>query len=146
MTTPTLRGMADADLERVAVLSDQLGYPIELATLRENVARVRERTDHGLFVAADPELGVVGWTHVHAVHTIDAGSWAEIASFVVDAACRRRGVGRTLMEVVERWARDRGFDRLRVRSNVLRDESHRFYLGVGLERLKTQHVYQKSLR
>jgi len=146
MTSLILRAMADADLERVAGLSDQLGYPIDLATLRENVARVRERADHGLFVAADPERGAVGWTHVHAVHTVDAGSWAEIGSLVVDSACRRLGVGRALMAEVERWARGRTFDRLRVRSNILRDESHRFYPGVGLELLKTQHVYQKRLR
>ena len=146
MNPLTLRAMADADLSRVAELSDLLGYPIDLAALRENVARVRDLPDHGLFVAADPDLGIVGWTHVRTVHTVDSGSYAEISSLIVDSTCRRRGVGRALVEAVEGWARDRGFDQLRVRSNVVRPESHRFYPGVGLEHQKTQHVYGKRLR
>src|SRR4051812_48435408 len=110
MTTLTIRDMADPDLDRVAVLSDLLGYPVDAATLRENVGRLRDLPDHGLFVAVDPGLGVVGWTHVHAVHTVDSGSYAEIGALVVDAACRRRGVGRALVWKVERWARDRVLD------------------------------------
>ena len=96
-------------------------------------------------MAVVPEVEVAGWTHVHTVHTVDSGSYAEIGALVVDPKCRRQGAGRALVRGVERWARDRGLQRLRVRSNVLRSESHQFYPGVGLERIKTQHVYGRSL-
>src|SRR5690242_20475617 len=108
MTTLQIRVMADADLDRVRVLSGQLGYPIEGQALRDNVRRVQGLSDHALFVAVDPEAGVGGWIHVHAVHTVDAGSWAEIGSLVVDAALRRKGVGRALLRRVEQWAADQG--------------------------------------
>jgi GNAT superfamily N-acetyltransferase len=145
MTPVTIRPMEDADLERVAVLSGQLGYPVDRPTLERCVRRIQAMPDHAVYVAVIPEIGVAGWTHVHTVHTVDSGSYAEIGALVVDARCRRLGAGRALVREVERWARGRGLERLRVRSNVLRPESHQFYPGVGLERIKTQHVYGRSL-
>jgi GNAT superfamily N-acetyltransferase len=64
---------------------------------------------------------------------------------VVDAAQRGLGVGRALVDAVESWARTRGLDRVVVRSNVVRLESHPFYERIGYKRIKTQHVYRKGL-
>jgi GNAT superfamily N-acetyltransferase len=52
-------------------------------------------------------------------------------------------VGRGLVETVEAWGRARGLEEVLVRSNILREESHLFYVKLGYERSKTQHVYRK---
>jgi len=45
----------------------------------------------------------------------------------------------------ERWARERGFRKIRVRSNALRTEAHVFYPALGFARSKTQHIYDRPL-
>jgi GNAT superfamily N-acetyltransferase len=64
---------------------------------------------------------------------------------VVDAAARRCGIGTLLVDAAQQWARAAGLSEIIVRSNVVRDASHVFYLALGYRRLKTQHVYAKSL-
>jgi GNAT superfamily N-acetyltransferase len=74
-----------------------------------------------------------------------AGARAEIVGLVVDAAARRRGVGTLLVNAAEQWARAANLADIVVRSNVMRDASHGFYLASGFGRVKTQHIYAKSL-
>jgi GNAT superfamily N-acetyltransferase len=45
----------------------------------------------------------------------------------------------------EAWARARGCPSLTVRSNVVREHAHPFYESLGFARIKTQHVYGKTL-
>lgn len=55
------------------------------------------------------------------------------------------GVGATLLAAAEAWAAARGHDTLRVRSNVIRVDAHRFYERLGYERVKQSLVFQKHL-
>ena len=76
---------------------------------------------------------------------IEVGAWVEIVGLVVSSKARRSGIGRRLIAEVERWAASLGAERVVVRSNTKRDESHRFYPAMGYEMVKTQAVYQKKL-
>ncbi|MBX5480880.1 MAG: GNAT family N-acetyltransferase [Myxococcaceae bacterium] len=140
----TVRRMAQADLERVAQLSGQLGYPVALSALDDRFARIASDPRQALFVAEDAGR-VIGWIHVHPQVLLESGSFAEIGGLVVDASVRRSGAGRALVAEAERFARTHGFVRLCVRSNVARVEAHAFYPALGFKRLKTQHVYEKAL-
>jgi GNAT superfamily N-acetyltransferase len=145
MESITVRWMTQNDLHAVAELSGELGYP----SSREDVARrfdlLRSRVDHAMLVAETAEGRIAGWIQVHPVHTLETDATAEIGGLVVGASFRRHGAGRALVAGAERWAREQGFARIRVRSNVVRPEAHRFYPGVGYELLKTQHTYGKAL-
>ena len=77
--------------------------------------------------------------------SLESGEQAELAGLVVSSDARRLGVGRALVAAAEAWTRAAGFPTLRVRSNVLRAESHAFYRSVGFVPVKTQHTYEKSL-
>jgi GNAT superfamily N-acetyltransferase len=127
----------------VAALSGQLGYP---AVAERMAARFRELAadpDAGIFVAEAPDGAVAGWIHVCGRRSLESDSHAEIAGLVVDAALRRQGIGRRLVESAEDWARRHGYASLRVRSNVARDVAHDFYGGLGFRRTKSQHVYER---
>jgi GNAT superfamily N-acetyltransferase len=54
--------------------------------------------------------------------------------------------GAALLAQAEEWARKRNVRTIRLRSNVVRERAHLFYLGEGYERIKTSHVFQKELR
>lgn len=137
--------MREGDLARVATLSGTLGYPVDVAEVRARFARLVAAAEGALFVAELAPQGVVGFIHVHGRILLESAPHAEIAALVVDDVARRTGVGRAPVGAAEAWARDHGFDRARVRSNVAREESHRFYPALGYVVAKTQHVYERRL-
>ena len=131
------------DAARIAELSGVLGYPSDAAALGARLARLLARDGELLLVAEDEAGRIVGWTYAAERETIESPARCELLGLVVDASARRRGIARRLVGAVERWAADRGLDRVVVRSNVVRPESHPFYQGIGYARVKTQHTYEK---
>jgi GNAT superfamily N-acetyltransferase len=134
-----------ADANGIAELSGTLGYPVSGQTMEQRLTRVLKLETHSVFVA-ERNGEVVGWTHGAEQETLELGCRGEIWGLVVAENERGRGVGRRLIEAVEKWARDRGLENMSVRSNVVRPESHPFYERIGYTRYKTQHAYRKQLR
>jgi GNAT superfamily N-acetyltransferase len=133
--------MAAADAERAAALASELGYAGATAALiADRLAKVMDRPDHAVWVC-DEGGDLLGLLHAQQMDRIISEPYAEILHLVVSQRARRGGVGRALVARAHDWARERGCARLRVRSNVVRDAAHDFYLALGFERLKTQHVY-----
>ena len=129
------------DAGAVAALSAELGYPVGEAEVVERLAEMGEG-EHRVYVART-DGRVVGWLHVAGVRRLEAPAYAELGGLVVARAARRRGIARRLVESARAWAAARGYSRLRVRSNVLRDEAHRFYPSLDFERTKDQAVYER---
>ncbi len=134
------------DAARLAKLSEVLGYPVEPELMKRRLERLLSRPDHVVLVAESQTDGVVGWIHAAEQDILEIGRSCEILGLVVAADQRGHGVGRRLMEWVERWAFERGLKQLSVRSNVARAESHPFYERLGYTRVKTQHAYWKHMR
>jgi ribosomal protein S18 acetylase RimI-like enzyme len=141
----SIRAARPEDVERLAILCGQLGYPVAVRALRQRLEVIEESDDHAVFVAATPGGQVIGWVQVCARRLLVAGRLAEIEGLVVDQQYRRRGAGRQLMAQAEGWARSQGCEHLEVRSNVLRPEAPAFYPALGYENYKTSRVYLKTL-
>lgn len=134
------------DAPRMAELSGILGYPASAQTMEQRLTRVLKLETHSVFVA-ERNGAVVGWAHGAEQELLELGCRCEILGLVVAENERGRGVGRRLVEAVEKWARDcGGLENIFVRSNVVRPESHPFYERIGYTRYKTQHAYRRSLR
>jgi GNAT superfamily N-acetyltransferase len=127
------------------VLSGVLGYPVAVEVLAERLERLMSRADQVVLVAEMAEGQVGGWIHGADQDLLESERRCEILGLVVDQAFRARGVGRRLVAAVEAWASGRGLERMAVRSNVARTDSHPFYERLGYERAKTQHAYRKRL-
>jgi GNAT superfamily N-acetyltransferase len=140
-----IRSASDADADALASLSTQLGYPCGAAAMRTRLERVRERNAGAVFVAEDSQWRVVGWTHVVERFHLEDEPFVELAGLVVDESVRSTGIGAALLRAVESWAREQGHDRLRVRSNVVRERAHRFYAREGYAERKRQVVFDKPL-
>ncbi len=134
------------DTERIAELSTQLGYPATAEEVRERLSAICSRDDHDFFVAALPDGDVAGWAHVYVRRPVMLDPLAEVEGLVVDERHRRTGIGRTLMNHVEQWARVHGCHIVNLRSNVIREEAHGFYLRLGYDEVKHQKVFRKLLR
>jgi GNAT superfamily N-acetyltransferase len=132
------------DAEDLARLCAQLGYPATSAQLASRLDLIARRSGHEVIVALRGNM-VVGWLHVLRDIHLESGEFAEIAGLVVDADHRNGGVGRALIQAAETWARERGVAALRVRTNVVRADAHRFYQREGYKLQKEQKVFSKML-
>lgn len=139
--TCEIRPMESGDLPRVSELSAQLGYPVSVQALERRFLRMAAHSEQALLVAQSGAQ-IVGWIHVHPQLLLEADAFAEIGGLVVDQQARRTGAGRALVAAAQRWAQEHGFERIRVRSNINREEAHDFYPALGFVRLKTQHTYE----
>ncbi|HVG24913.1 MAG TPA: GNAT family N-acetyltransferase [Thermoanaerobaculia bacterium] len=139
-----VRHAAAGDAPSIASLAGELGYPCEIAPMRARLEPLLRSEDDAVFVAVSG-VAVVGWAHVAAVHLVESESYAELRGLVVAEALRSRGFGERLLGAAEEWARSRGFARIRVRSNTLRERTHRFYERHGYTTTKSQKVFDKRL-
>lgn len=141
-----VRPMARGDLAAVAELCAQLGYPIAGDALAHHFELLREAPQNALLVAEETgDEQVVGWVHVAGRVSLETGPFAQISGIVVDEHERGQGVGRALMAAAEAWADERGYDELRLWSNVVRERAHHFYEQLGYEHVKTSKVFRKAL-
>jgi len=136
--------MERRDVDGVADLVTQLGYPSTPRDIARRFERIDGRDDQALLVADDGSA-VVGWMHVGSHPYLESDDSAEILGLVVAEGQRSRGVGGALVGAAETWAAERGCQVIRVRSRITRDRAHAFYERGGFERIKTQYCFQKTL-
>lgn len=137
--------MAITDIPAVAELATQLGYPSTAAQIERRFHALEETPDASVLIAENPEGTVLGWIHVFRTRHLESDPGAEIGGLVVDEAARGRGVGSALVTAAEVWAKERGYEMVSVRSNVIRVEAHEFYKSRGYEVLKSQVKLRKTL-
>jgi GNAT superfamily N-acetyltransferase len=140
-----VRAVRKEDGEALARLAGELGYPTTMDQVRERLATVEGNSDCATFVAVTPREEVVGWIQISRICALEVETRAEITGLVVDSRHRGAGVGRRLVERGESWARENGLSVMGVRSNVLRERAHSFYLRLGYAVIKSQKVFRKNL-
>ena len=139
-----IRLMTSGDIDRVAELAGELGYPVAPELLERRFAALTGGDTEVIYVA---ELNgdVVGWIHLREFYDILEEPTMEIRGLVVDARCRGEGIGQGLVEAGERRAQERAIRRLRVTSNVTRERAHRFYERLDFAKVKTSFYMVKAL-
>jgi GNAT superfamily N-acetyltransferase len=139
-----VRSAEAGDAAAVASLAGELGYPTDEPAMRARLAALAASSSDAVFVGArDGE--VAAWIHVAIVQSLEADPFAEIRGLVVTESARGAGLGTRLVEAAEAWARERRAFRVRIRSNVTRLETRRFYERRGYVVTKTSNVFDKRL-
>jgi len=137
----TIELASAADVDALAVLSGELGYPATSAQVASRLADFP--ADHRVWVARTD--GVVGWIHAYVARHLVLDPYVEIGGLVVGEGERGRGIGPRLIEQACEWARALGCDRVGVHSNVVRADAHRFYEREGFVLEKRQGVFTRRL-
>lgn len=139
----TIRLASAGDVERIAALCQQLGYPSSHEQVRRRLRQLQDE-GHAVYVAEQSDGYVVGWVHVHTRELVVTDRQAEIEGLVVDESHRRHGVGRLLMERAEQWAREKGCGVIQLRSNIIRKDAHIFYERIGYSNVKAQLTFRQD--
>jgi GNAT superfamily N-acetyltransferase len=141
----TIRPCEISDAASVAVLSEQLGYPVSAEEMEGRLRRLTLERDHSVLVACQSDGTVVGWIDVGVVFHLQSGAYCEIGGLVVAESVRGNGIGRELVVAAECWGAARGLRKVLVRSNAKRSDAHRFYLRENYTMVKTSAVFEKKL-
>lgn len=143
--SPEIREARTQDFARIAQLAAQLSYPSSPEDVARRLDGMRQSDEHAVFVAVQKGDEIAGWLGVFIYRSVEADARAEISGLVVDEEVRSRGIGRRLLERAEVWAREAGCRSIGLRSNVIRDQAHEFYLRHGYCHIKTQKSFRKDL-
>jgi GNAT superfamily N-acetyltransferase len=139
-----IRRLTADDAEAAAELSGQLGYFCSVEDLRERIDELLGAADRVAF-AAVVAGELVGWIDAAMERHLQSPASAVIGGLVVREEIRGLGVGRRLCLEVEEWARSRSVSLVRVRSQIKREDAHRFYLRDGYHKVKTSLVFEKTV-
>jgi GNAT superfamily N-acetyltransferase len=140
-----VRAAIQSDVEAIARLAGELGYPSTEAQVRARLDSIEGHAHHATFVAVSSGGEVVGWIDLCQVRSLTTDPRAEITGLVVDSGIRGAGVGQLLVERGEAWAREMGLTTIGLHSNIIRERAHGFYLRLGYAVIKSQKVFRKSL-
>jgi len=135
-----------SDAPAVSELSGQLGYPTPEREMAGRLAHLIRHPRFGVVLIAENSEGrIAGWLHVSVTPLLEVPLRAEINGLIVAEGERSSGAGARLLQAAEAWAKSKGCTSMSVRSNVVRDRAHAFYVRNGYEHYKTQKAFRKSL-
>ena len=132
------------DSEFITELSNQLGYETRNADIQNRLEKILTNTDNCVYVATESGK-IVGWIHGFFSLRIESEFFVEIGGLVVDENFRKNGIGKKLVYKVIEWSKLKNCKKVRVRCNVIRKESHRFYENIGFEINKEQKIFNKRV-
>ncbi|SDE32659.1 GNAT family N-acetyltransferase [Pedobacter soli] len=139
-----IREISDKDAEAVAKLSTQLGYQSNIEQTRLRIGEINSSNENCAFVAV-AENKIVGWIHGFYTLRIESDPFVEIGGLIVDPDFRGQQVGKQLIANVKHWAEKQKVQKLKVRCNTKRTESHKFYETIGFKENKRQIAFEIEL-
>ena len=139
-----IRVITKKDAESVAWLSTQLGYESDIEQISARIKHINKSNDNCAFVALVDDK-VVGWIHGFYTLRIESDPFVEIGGLIVDSAYRNLKIGKQLIERLKLWAEQHQVKKLKVRCNIIRTESHKFYERLGFKENKRQIAFEIDL-
>lgn len=96
-------------------------------------------------VMAEEDGAIVGYAQISESRKLGHGAFLAVDQLLVDEARRSGGVGKALMEEIERWAGERGLGKVVLHSQAHRSRAHVFYERLGYELKKISKYYEKEI-
>jgi ribosomal protein S18 acetylase RimI-like enzyme len=127
----TVRAAEATDVEALADLMTQLGYPTRTSEMQMRMEAIRADKNYATFVAVSKGK-VCGMIGTLTCYTYEHNSpSARILALIVAEKTRGRGVGHALIAAAERDLAQRNISRVAVNTRFERKEAHEFYEKVG---------------
>lgn len=140
-----VRPVTAADAAALGPLLAQLGYALDEGEIRQRIGRIAAAGGHYLVAAEGAEGSLIALLHVYGRAALEKPPEAVVQALVVRDGLRGGGVGRAMMALAERWAREAGYRYVSLGSQVSRADAHAFYERLGYERYATSHQFRKPL-
>ena len=108
------------------------------------------KSNGAVFVAEDHQANLIGFAEVSLRHDhVDGASISPVPyleGWFVEASFRRQGVGRSLIDAVERWAVLRGYAELASDAEIENSLSIRLHKQMGFSEIDRNVTFLKTLK
>jgi len=133
------------DAPEITELAHQLGYPTSVESMLRRLQVILNNPGQIIFTVDIPEKKTAGYIHAMRHVSLEHDPCVEVGGLVINQVYRKKGLGKLLLSAAEKWAKDIGWRQIRLHSNVIREESHRFYEVMGYTITKSQYQFVKTL-
>jgi len=135
-----IRRADPSDADAVSGLLRELGHDSPPAKTAQRITRLAGSNRDAIFVAVLDER-VSGVAHIHMLPLFQAdGHIGRLTALAVAPDCRRQGIGESLVNAAEDFARDGGCERIELTSGDQRTEAHTFYRAIGYSPVSQRFV------
>ncbi len=139
----TIRHAISSDVEEIADLLGELGYPATETEVEERLKLAEYSSSDAVLVAKVGDR-VVAFLSLHVIPYFTIGDRVgRVLAFAVEEAERNQGIGRQMMAAAEDQARKMGCKAIEVTSADYREGAHAFYARLGYP--KTSVKFFKKL-
>ncbi|HHX12862.1 MAG TPA: GNAT family N-acetyltransferase [Clostridiales bacterium] len=118
------------------------GYEYDIEKTKSRLNEIINRETDKIYVASIDNK-VVGYIHGSDYECTYSDPLKNIMAIAVDEDYRGKGIGRTLLNAIENWAKESDCSGVRLVSGFNRVEAHRFYLHCGYNDRKDQKNFIK---
>jgi GNAT superfamily N-acetyltransferase len=133
------------DYKDIVLLNkNEMGYYYPTEDTKKKLEQLLNDNNHKIYVAVVDDR-VVGYIHANNYDLLYAPHLKNIMGIAVLSELKRNGIGKLLLNKVERWARDTGAYGVRLVSGSTRIGAHSFYIECGYISNKDQKNFKKIL-
>lgn len=123
---------------------DYLQSKISKDQLEDKILDVLSRDNEKIFIAvSDGE--VIGYIYANTYDVLYQKPIANVVTFVLNMNKKHNGVGKTLIDAVENWAKDKGLKEVRLVSDKNRTHAHSLFKKLGYNVDETDYEFKKSI-
>lgn len=141
-----IREVRIEDAEDITLLNKkEMGYDYPYETTKQQIMRLLDSEKDKLFVAEE-DGQIVGYIHALDYDMTYNDHMKNIVNIAVKENKQKWIIGKSLVEEVEKWAKETGASAVRLVSGEHRIATHEFYKLCGYERVKTQVNLMKKIK
>lgn len=131
------------DIETIIELTKELGYTVTREEIKDKIKKFSNSLTEKVLIAEIDKI--VGWMHVSLVEPLESKAFVEIRGIVVKEEYRKQGIGTKLIQAAEKWGKEKGCKKIRIRTNIKRNETRKYYSNLNYKSIKTQEVFEKEI-
>lgn len=141
-----IRRYKDSDAKEIYLLNlNEMHYDYPLCDTEKKLRAISE-SEHDRFFVAEVDNKAVGYVHANDYDVCYYPHMKNIMGIAVDAGYKRCGIGKKLLETVEKWAVETGAEGIRLNSGSERKGAHEFYRHCGYTSNKMQLNFKKTFK
>ncbi|WP_144034125.1 hypothetical protein SPSIL_011460 [Sporomusa silvacetica DSM 10669] len=138
-----LRECKPQDYMDITLLNkNEMGYEYLAEDTKKRLGQLLNDSNHKIFVAIINDK-VVGYIHANNHDLLYAPHLKNIMGIAVSFDFKRNGIGKMLLNEVEKWAQNTGASGVRLVSGATRIGAHAFYTNCGYTGNKEQKNFKK---
>lgn len=126
----------------VLLNTNEMGYEYPSEDIKNQLKKLLNDNNHKIYVAVVDDK-VVGYIHANNYDLLYAPHMKNIMGIAVLSNFKKNGIGKMLLDEVEKWAKETGAFGVRLVSGATRIGAHAFYKSCGYEGNKNQKNFKK---